>query len=178
MISRTTTVSFVTFAIAAVVAMTGCYTTTMGNASKASEPTSTGTTGAVNSNPFGTLKACQVLDQLLAGQGFDPGDNQNARNECTTSKIDFGAYSIALDPTRDLTDFEATNAGATQTVVNGRKAMQVKPTRGMCVYALEVGQNALALVLANMADPRQGSQSCPSAKQLAEKLEPLLPQNQ
>lgn len=178
MISRTSTVSFAAFVTAAAVVMTGCYTTMAGSASKPTEPTPTGTTGTVNSNPFGTLKACQVLDQLLAGQGFAPGDNQNARNECTTSKIDFGAYSIALDPTRDLTDFEATNAGTTQTVVNGRNAMQAKPTRGMCVYALEVGQNARALVLANMADPRQGAQSCPSAKQLAEKLEPLLPKDQ
>jgi hypothetical protein len=124
------------------------------------------------------LNACQVLDQLLAGQGFDPGKNQNKRNECTTSKLNFGAYSIALDSTQGIADFATSNAGATQTAVNGRKAMEFEPSPGMCVYALEAGQNARALAISNMASSTANARACPSAKQLAEKLEPLLPKDE
>ncbi|WP_027942641.1 DUF3558 domain-containing protein [Amycolatopsis taiwanensis] len=174
MISKASVASFAALVATAAMAVTGCSSTIAGTAS----PATTSRTGTASGNVFDALNACQVLDQLLAGQGFHPGDNQNTRNECTTSKLDFGAYSIALDPTRGLTEFAASNVGATQTVVNGRNAMQAEPSPGMCVYALEVGQNALALALANMASSTDNAQACPNAEQLAEKLEPLLPKDQ
>ncbi len=145
-----------------------------GSASPADAVPSTTT----SANVFGTMNACQVLDQLLAGQGFDPGQNKSARNQCTASKLEFGTYGLTFDQSQNLADFAASNPGATQTAVNGRNAMQALPTPGMCVYALEVGQNARATAGVNMAYPKDNAKACPNAKQLAERLEALLPKDQ
>lgn len=173
--TNTRTATFTALAIAAAVAVTGCSSTTDGNPSPSTDSAAPSTTSTADGNVFGTLNACRVLDQLLAGQGFDPGDNESTRNECDASKLDFGTYSVALDPTQGLADFAASNPGATQTTINGRNAMQAQPTPTMCVYALEVGQKARALAMATMAYTTDDAQACPNAQQLAERLEPLLP---
>jgi len=177
--SKTSTVNLAAMLVtAAALAVTGCSSTTPGNASPSTGAASTSTTSTASGNVFGSLNACKVLDQLLAGQGFHPGENESRRNQCTTSKLNFGAYTIGLDSDQGLDDFSSSNTGATKTSINGRNAMQAEPSPGMCVYDLEVGPKAQAMVIANMASSTANAQACPSAKQLAEKLEPLLPKDQ
>ncbi|MFD2419013.1 DUF3558 family protein [Amycolatopsis pigmentata] len=179
MTTKTSTVGRVAvLATVAALGLTGCSSTTPGTAFPSTGATSTGTTTTGNANVFSALNACQVLDQLLTGQGFDPGENISRRNECDASKLNFGTYSIALDPARGLSEYRTENSGAMTTTINGRNALQAKPSAAMCEFALEVGQHARALATATMAESTANAQACPSAKQLAEKLEPLLPKDQ
>lgn len=154
--------------------LAACSTTTMGHASPSTASATTSTTPA---NPFGTMQACQILDQLLAGQGFEPGSNKSARNQCIASKLYFGTYAVVLDPEQGLDEFSTQNPGAVSTQINGRNAMRDEPVPGMCAFALEVSRSARALVVATMPDPKDRAQACPNAKQLAERLEPLLPKD-
>lgn len=171
MTSKTSTITLAA-AFAAAVAVTGCSSTTPGNPLP-----STSTTSTASANVFGSLNACQVLDQLLAGQGFDPGANISRRNECDASKLDFGTYGIALDPGQGLSEYATDNPGAATKSINGRNALQAKPSAALCEFALQVGQHARALATATMAKSTDNAQACPSAKLLAEKLEPLLPKD-
>lgn len=175
---KASTVGIAAAVVAASLAVAGCSSTTPGNASPSTASTSTSATGTTSTDPFGALQACQVLNQLVAGQGFDPGSNKTAHNQCTASKPDFGAYGVFLDPVQGLGEYSAENPGSVSAQINGRKALRVEPDRGMCEFALEVGQHARALTTATMANPKDNAQACPSAKQLAEKLEPLLPKDQ
>lgn len=165
-------------AIVAALGLAGCSSTTPGTASPSTGATGTSATSTANANVFSALNACQVLDHLLTGQGFAPGENISRRNECDASKLNFGTYGIALDPARGLNEYAADTPGATTTRINGRNALEAKPSAAMCEFALEVGQHARALATAVMASSTDNAQACPSAKQLAEKLEPLLPKGQ
>lgn len=163
---------------AAALAVTSCSSTTPGTASPSTGAVSPSTASTATANVFGSLNACRILDQLVAGQGFASGTNESARNQCTTSKLNFGAYGIAFDPMQGLSEYSSQNPGATTTTINGRKALQAEPSPGFCEFALEVGQHARAQAGANMASSTANAQACPNAKQLAEKLEPLLPKGQ
>lgn len=171
-------VGMATTVAAAALAVAGCSSTTPGSASPSTASTSASATGTTSTDPFGALQACQVLNQLVAGEGFDPGSNKSSRNQCITSKLNFGAYGVVLDPVQGLSEYSIQNPGAISTQINGRKAFQAEPDRGMCEFALEVGQHARAQATATMANSKDNAQACPSAKQLAEKLEPLLPKDQ
>ncbi|GLY68770.1 hypothetical protein Atai01_53890 [Amycolatopsis taiwanensis] len=162
--------------VAATLVATGCTNAMDGTAS----PSTTGAAGASstksgNADAFGTMEACQVLDQLLAGHGFDAGERISARNECHASKFDFATYSLALDSTQGLTEYRAQNPGATMTSINGRTAMQATPEEGMCEFALDVDQHARALATVTMARAKDATQACSNAQQYAEQLESLLP---
>ncbi|MDQ0378083.1 hypothetical protein [Amycolatopsis thermophila] len=80
--------------------LSACTSTVTGTASPAASA-STGTT-PTNSDVFAGLNACQVLDQLNAGQGFEPGRNISARNQCNATKPGFGSYALALDSVQGL----------------------------------------------------------------------------
>jgi hypothetical protein len=128
---------------------------------------------------FVGLNACQVLDQINSGQGFNPGRNVSARNQCTASKPDFGSNSLALDSVQGLSEFSNTDPGAVKITINGRNAMQAQDGIGNgCAVAIEVGEHARALVDVGMSRASDDAQACPNAKALAEKVEPLLPKVQ
>ncbi|NIH87388.1 DUF3558 domain-containing protein [Amycolatopsis granulosa] len=121
------------------------------------------------------LDACALLDRLLTGEGFDPGERKTTRNECVTTKIDYGARGIALDPVQGLADYQAQVPAATPVEINGRRAVQGKPTgQGSCEFALEVGEHARAMATAVISGTDE-SRVCTVAQELATKLEPLLP---
>ncbi|MEV5297080.1 DUF3558 domain-containing protein [Amycolatopsis methanolica] len=124
---------------------------------------------------FADMNACQILDQLNAGQGFERGRNISKRNECTASKYEYGANGLALDPVQGLAEFRQTDPGASEITINGRKALEVFGEIGGCAIAVEVGPHARALINVNMASPRNNPQACPDARSLAERVEPLLP---
>src|SRR5690242_11373883 len=81
--NKTSTVGrAVVLATVAALALAGCSNTTPGTASPSTGASGTSTTSTANANVFSALNACQVLDHLLTGQGFDPGENISRRNEC------------------------------------------------------------------------------------------------
>ncbi|MDQ0378087.1 DUF3558 domain-containing protein [Amycolatopsis thermophila] len=152
---------------------TACTSTVAGTASPA--PTTSTTKQA---DVFANLNACRLLDQLNAGQGFNPGENKSNRNQCIATKPEFATYGLVLDSVQGLTEFAVTNAGVVNTSINGRNAMQAGIPTGGCVVAMEVGEHASALVLVTMSDAGQDAQGCPNAESFAERVEPLLPKLQ
>ncbi|MEU0468403.1 DUF3558 family protein [Amycolatopsis sp. NPDC006131] len=151
---------------------TGCTSTVPGTASPA--PTAT----EANSDIFAGMNACQVLDQLNAGQGYNPGEKKTRRNECNASKPGVAGNSLALDPVQGLSEFAQANAGVTDLSINGRPAMQADIPTGGCAVAVEVAEHARALVLVTLISSPRDPQACVEAQALAEKLEPLLPKVQ
>ncbi len=157
-------------ALTGVALATACTDTVAGTAAPAA-----GATATASADVFAGLNACQLLDQLNAGQGFNPGENKSARNQCTASKPEFITYSLALDSTQGLSGFAVDNTGAREISINGRDALQADIPTGGCAVAVGVGEHALALVLATMARASEDAQGCPNAQAFAEKVEPLLP---
>ncbi|WP_020416563.1 DUF3558 family protein [Amycolatopsis sp. ATCC 39116] len=146
-----------------------CTSTVVGTASPA--PTS----ATASADVFAGLNACQVLEQLTAGEGFGPGENISRRNECDVSKSGFGTYGLALDPVQGLREYRETNDAVTEVSVNGRNALQADIPTGGCAIAIEVGEHARALVQVALVTSPRDPQACVDAQALAEKLEPLLP---
>ncbi|OXM62235.1 MULTISPECIES: DUF3558 domain-containing protein [Amycolatopsis] len=159
----------ITGGVCLALATTACTTTVVGTASPAPSAS------VANSDVFAGFNACQVLDQLVAGQGFNPGENKSRRNECGATKREFGTYGLALDPTQGLGEFAQTNDAVQSVSVNGRDAMQADIPTGGCAIAVEVGEHARAVVLATLITGPRDPQACVDAQALAEKLEPLLP---
>ncbi|GAB3570285.1 hypothetical protein GCM10027445_23530 [Amycolatopsis endophytica] len=146
-----------------------CTTTVAGAPSPAS------TSSAVNTDVFAGLNACDVLNQLAAGQGFNPGENKSRRNECGATKPGSAAWGLALDPVQGLSEFAEANAEVVDAVVNGRKALQAAVPTGGCAIAIEVTEHARAMVQVALISGPDDPQACVDAQALAEKLEPLLP---
>lgn len=122
------------------------------------------------------MDACKVLDELDFGQGFDPGENKTARNECVTSKLDYGGLGLVLDPRQGLSEFSKENSNATNETVNGRRALQASESDGSCMVAVEVAEHARAMV--TVSPHGVGKDGCPEAKRWARALEPKLPKAQ
>ncbi|WP_246256968.1 DUF3558 family protein [Amycolatopsis anabasis] len=152
--------------------MAGCSSKQVGTALPAATPAAS---SAGNQDVFAEMNACEVLDDLLAGQGFDPGVNKTSRNECNTGKIDAWAVGLALDPVQGLAEFTKTDPNATSTDINGRRALQSAKAGGNCDIAIEVAEHARAVIGVTAGVHDDG---CPIAKQYAEKLEPKLPKVQ
>lgn len=153
--------------------MTACTSTVAGTASPA--PSAGPRPSTANADVFAGLNACQVLDQLTAGQGFNPGENKSRRNECGATKPGVSTYGLALDPVQGLREFAETSDGVVSTTVNGRAAMQAIIPTGGCSIVVEVGEHARAMVQVALATGPDDPQACVDAQALAEKLEPLLP---
>ncbi|WP_435121559.1 DUF3558 domain-containing protein [Amycolatopsis thermoflava] len=149
-------------------ATTACTTTVPGAAVPA--PTSS----AANADVFAGLNACQVLDQLTAGEGFNPGENKSRRNECGATKPEFGTYGLALDSVQGLREFAENSEGVVETSVNGRNALQAPIPLGGCAIVIEVSEHARAMVQVSLSS-NDDQQACVDAQAFAEKLEPLLP---
>ncbi|WP_208401527.1 DUF3558 domain-containing protein [Amycolatopsis viridis] len=154
-------------------AATACTSTVAGTASPA--PASAGT---ANADVFAGLNACVVLDQLVQGEGFSPGENKSRRNECGATKPGVSTYGLALDPVQGLREFTETNDSVVRTSVNGRDALQAPIRLGGCAIVVEVGEHARAMVQVALATGPRDPQACVDAHALAEKLEPLLPKPQ
>ncbi|MDQ0378085.1 DUF3558 domain-containing protein [Amycolatopsis thermophila] len=150
--------------------LTGCTSMVTGTASPA-----TTTNATTEADAFAGLKACQLLEQLNAGQGFNPGENKTRRNECGALKPGFASYSLVLDPVQGLEEFAATNTGVVNTSINGRDAMQADIPTGGCAVAIKVAEHARAMALVTMVRASEDAQACPNARALAERVEPLLP---
>ncbi|NIH78776.1 DUF3558 domain-containing protein [Amycolatopsis viridis] len=123
-----------------------------------------------------SMDACTVLNQLLAGQGFDQGERKTTRNECVATKLDYGGLGIALDPVQNLAELQAQLPGTTGLQISGRKALMGQPSGpGSCEVGLEVDEHARAVVIASISRSDLRDQVCTAAQELATKLEPVLP---
>ncbi|NIH77545.1 DUF3558 domain-containing protein [Amycolatopsis viridis] len=151
-----------------------CTSTVSGTPSPAPSASSV----PANSDVFAGLNACQIVEQITAGQGFGPGENISRRNECDVTKFDFGTYGLALDPVQGLTEFARANANVVTLTVNEREAMQANIPTGGCAIAVKVSEHARALVTVSMSRYSQNAEACSNAKSFAEKIEPLLPKGQ
>ncbi|WAL66970.1 DUF3558 family protein [Amycolatopsis cynarae] len=171
-------VAAVVLVIAGMQAIAGCSSTVPGRALPTPlVSTASSRTGATEPNVFGGLDACQVLDQLLAGKGFDPGAKQSASNACAANKSSY-RYQVEFDPEWGLADFANTYRNTVKTVINGRNSLQSNyPYPYICRYALEVARHSRAVVEV-LTSPHESAEACPDAKQFAEVLEPLLPKAQ
>ncbi|NIH84662.1 DUF3558 family protein [Amycolatopsis granulosa] len=158
---------------AVVFAAAGCTATVAGTASRASE-----TSSQQRPDVFAGLDACRVLDQLNAGQGYEPGENKSRRNQCNATKSGVSGNSLALDPVQGLDEFASRNKDVVSISINGRAAMQAPIPTGGCAIAVEVTDHARALVLMTLSTGPDDPQACVDAKALAERLEPLLPKAQ
>lgn len=96
-------------------------------------------------------------------------------DEGSASKYEYGANGLALDPVQGLAEFRQTDPGATEMSINGRNAPEAFGEIGGCAIAVEVGPHMRAVINVNMASPRNNPQACPDARELAERVEPLLP---
>ena len=155
-------------------AVTGCTSTVTGTATPATDSTPT----ATSTDVFVGLNACQLLDQLNSGQGFNPGENKSRRNQCIATKPEFATYGLILDSVQGLAEFANTNTNVADISVNGRKAMKAGIPTGGCAIAVEVTDHASALAMVTMSRASEDSQACPNAQAFAERVEPLLPRAQ
>ncbi|MDQ0378081.1 DUF3558 domain-containing protein [Amycolatopsis thermophila] len=165
--------AFVGFASLALT-VSACATTVTGTASPAPVTSSSSPSADV----FANLNACRLIDQLNAGQGFNPGENKSARNQCVAVKPSFGSYALAWDSAQGLSDFARTNNGVVNISINGRAAMQADTGLGGCAVAIGVSEHARALVIATLPNVADQAQLCSSARAFAERVEPLLPKVQ
>ncbi|GAB3570277.1 hypothetical protein GCM10027445_23510 [Amycolatopsis endophytica] len=155
-----------------ILTLTACTSTVAGT------PSPVVTSSPASTDVFAGLQACQVLEQLTAGEGFGPGENISKRNECDVLKPEYGSYGLALDPVQGLSEFAAANTGVVDISVNGRDAMRASFSSTGCSVAVEVAEHARAMVTVTMSRTSDAAQACPDAQALAEKLEPLLPEVQ
>jgi len=162
-------------ALSAVLIVTACSSTVSGIPSPDPRASSM-TPSAGPQDALSALDSCTILEQLVAGQGFEAGVRKTARNECHVSKPEYGTLSLALDPQQGLADLETQDAGRTPAEINGRRALVGEPERsGMCEVGLGVTEGSRALVLVTLVNSDLYAQACPAARDLATKLEPLLP---
>ncbi|WP_243859190.1 DUF3558 domain-containing protein [Amycolatopsis arida] len=133
-------------------------------------------TTAPGNDVFAGLNACRVIDDLLDDQGFNPGENKTARNECVASKLEYGGIGLALDSTQGIAELAKRSPDAVELKINGRKALQTPTNIGTgCAVALEVDQHARAMVTVSPVGSSD-LDACAEARRYAEELEPKLPE--
>lgn len=172
---RTGIVPTLAAAVGASLVLAGCSSTTPGSAPPVPSAGATSTSSA-DENVFGNLNACEILAEVGSSQGFGQGENKTSRNECVAVKPDTASYALALDSVQGLAEFAASNAGAVKININGRNAMQADTNiDDGCAVAIEVSPRARAIVVVTMVNPSDAARACPTARQFAEQVEPLLP---
>ncbi|HEV7975541.1 DUF3558 domain-containing protein [Amycolatopsis sp.] len=146
--------------------------------SASSSATST-TPGSAPADVFGSLKACNVLDKALEGQGFPAAviDRAGGDNGCDTLKSGFGTMSLDLHPNLGIDDLNAAKSKQFPGEVNDRRSIQVRDgigSRGNCDIALEVTKTSRAIVGVTLTTGTT-EEACAFVYSIAKKVEPQLP---
>ncbi|MBN9745259.1 DUF3558 domain-containing protein [Amycolatopsis sp. A1MSW2902] len=167
---------------AATVMLTACDKTVDGTAGTSQAPPPTAAPPASSENPFAARNQCALLDQILAGRGFPKATPSvaDSQRSCVSKKPgdgpDAGVIGLTLQAGQRYTDNVADPSKAHAGNVNGRPLIEERQpigSSGSCVIKLAVATNSRALI-----DVTNGSDTdvaCAAARDLAVKLDPLLP---
>ncbi|MFD2466726.1 DUF3558 family protein [Amycolatopsis silviterrae] len=138
-------------------------------------------------NPFATLDQCQLVDQILSGQGFPPARPSiaDANRSCRTKRTSVNAakdpaaeVGIALQDGQKYTDNVLDPHSAHNGNINGRKLIEQRDLLGSpggCQIGMEVGPDSRALVIVLIGDDTAAA--CEKAEDVATALDKLLPRN-
>ncbi len=145
-----------------------------------SSTSSAAPTGTSSSDPFAGLNPCDVVDQVMAGEGFPaaaPGTVDRERS-CASNKPGDATIGVALQD----------NAGYDQSIPNPSRTsrghvgqrnaiIEREPigAAGQCVITMEVKPNSRALV--SLSGNSTTDQACERVTAIAVKVEKLLPPN-
>ena len=169
-------------AILTLVAATGCTTERGGVAmpsKSGSQSTPLTTPASAASDVFGALKACNILDKALEGQGFPAAaiNKAGGDNGCQTSKAGYGAVSLDLHPDLGIDDLNADKIKQFPGEVNGRRSIQIRDgvgSRGNCDIALQVTKTSRAITGTTLTTGTT-DEACAFIYDVAKKVEPQLP---
>jgi hypothetical protein len=167
-------------------ALSACDSKVGGTPQAADTPTSsaptTGPSGATADNPFGDMKPCTSLDELLRGQGYPasaPTAADSARTCTTVKKVDDDSIrvSLSLHAGQTINENIADPSKASTGTVNDRAAVQEREpigAKGQCDVKMEVKPKSRAIVAVTLGVGTT-DQACTDVNDLATKFEPLLP---
>ncbi|WP_162834688.1 DUF3558 family protein [Amycolatopsis circi] len=138
-------------------------------------------------NPFASLNQCQLVDQILTGQGFPPAQPSvaDSSRSCRSKKESQNAaidpateVGVALQNGQKYTDNIQNLNSAHNGNIDGRKLIEQRDLLGSpggCQIGMEVGPNARALVIVLIGDDTAAA--CKKAEDVATALDKLLPRN-
>ncbi|MDT7802166.1 MAG: hypothetical protein QOI78_5599 [Actinomycetota bacterium] len=146
-----------------------------------SAPT-TGPSGVTADNPFGDMKPCASLDELLRGQGYPAAlpTAADSAHTCTTVKKvgdDSIRVSLSLHAGQTINENIADPSKASTGTVNDRPAVQEREpigAKGQCDIKMEVKPKSRAIVAVTLGVGTT-DQACTDVNDLATKFERMLP---
>jgi hypothetical protein len=183
-IARGITIVLATAALTA--GLAGCTSEVGGQATPSSQATATTAPATADpGNPFAGLSPCTILDQVLAGQGFPPAAPTlaDSKHGCGTEKPTSGNVqsvdvSLILQPGGNYKNNVNNPGQASEGKVNGRPAIEEQEPQhssGQCSIRFQVKQDSRALLV--LSSSLDTASACNQVKDIAEKVEPLLPKN-
>lgn len=178
-LSRSAGCGFVSMVLCAVLGLSGC-----GSAERTGQAVPAASSAPVASSDgsavFDGTAACELLDVVGSPLGFPPGrvSNTGSDNGCQTSKSGV-ALSLDLDSRQSYDDLRGDPNLIFDGTVNQRPAkLRHDKTKGLvgCSVSLRVATMARAIVGIGTGVNGTSEQACEQAKQAAEGIEPLLPE--
>lgn len=166
--------------------VSACDSKVGGTPQAADTPTSnaptTGPSGTTADNPFGDMKPCATLDELLRGQGYPaaiPTAADSARTCTTVKKVgdDSIRVSLSLHAGQTINENIADPSKASSGTVNDRVAVQEREpigAKGQCDVKMEVKPKSRAIVAVTLGVGTT-DQACTDVNDFATKFEPMLP---
>ncbi|WP_406640685.1 DUF3558 family protein [Amycolatopsis sp. WGS_07] len=172
----------------ALVGTAACSNPVDGSATpSASAPAPASSPASSSDNPFSSLNQCQLVDKILAGQGFPPAQPSvaDSNRSCRTKKMSENAakdpaaeVGIALQNGQKYTENIQNPNSAHNGNIDGRKLIEQRDLLGSpggCQIGMEVGPNARALVIVLIGDDTAAA--CKKAEEVATALDKMLPRN-
>ncbi|WP_317493954.1 DUF3558 family protein [Haloechinothrix sp. LS1_15] len=154
----------------------GCGQET-GTADPESTPTAAGADGSERESDLFALDPCDLLETALEGQDFEPGERPDTRSDraCNVDKPG------SIQTTLEFQDgpFDVLDGEVFEGVVNDRPARLFREpiegaSDGFCGVSVKVEDSQRALVFVTRID-RDTDEACDFAEELAEQVEPQLP---
>ena len=164
--------------------LAACTSEVGGQATPSSQTSATSSATADPDNPFAGLSSCTVLDQALSGQNMPkavPGV-ADPNNTCLASRPTSGdtpglVVGLIFQAVGNYRDNVNNPAKASDGNVNGRPAIEEQEplkVKGQCAIRFQV-RDSRALLSISFGSDTAGA--CEQARDIAAKVEPLLPKN-
>jgi len=150
---------------------------------RTSGTTSTTTTNTVSStaqaesSSLSNLNSCDLLDRAMQGKDFPPGirDDIGSDNSCQTNKKQEASYSLTILTDAPMEDWPIDPTNSHEGSINKRDAIQEKKENPPgCAIAMKVSDDSFVYVMVTRMNGTP-SDSCELITNLAEKVEPMLP---